>query len=561
MTKRRTNSLAAAESIEKLETRVLLAIDFVWNDAPLVDSLSITGTDNADQYYVGPWQPGGMGAIYPAVWLNTTGAGDPAWNGRDDENPDVVIADVEHMGVTLGKGNDHLVLTGLTAGFTALASYNTIALGEEGNDTIEGSRFYDILFGDDQVGNLADFDDSVVGNGDDDALVDFGGQDTLLGGSGYDTIIGGDDGDSIQGGDGDTVFGNDGADNIHGGDGVDYIQGNGGNDTIVGGNDGDVISGGGGADEIFGDDDGSTNVDGNDGNDIIWGGGDAEVSVPGNDGADVIYGGGGNDTIYGDEGTAFSSSNSLSGANDDWIWGDYFEQTTVEGSDSINGEFGDDKISGGGEGDTLSGGHSHSSITSLSSGDDHIWGGDGKDVIEGHEGDDQLQGGNQSDSIRGGAGVDTIWGEDGCDTLYGDAGADSISGGPGDDTGHAGADNTEFDDLVDGGSGKDTIPPEIQNDTDEEEDCEEGFGPQMLQGGPVLLSDNIVGYRDQRISLGFLAALNERELASYLRYYRMTDEELGAVRQWRELFVAGNFAELSALWTSEADCGCGDWSM
>jgi Ca2+-binding RTX toxin-like protein len=502
--------------------------------------------------------------------------GFPDWvgNGTNPQGFKVNSAAVTKLSVNLHGGHDEIHLETIDRDdfFPLLdAQGDIVVLGGDGDDVIWGTFESDWLYG--EKG-----DDTIYGWGRHDLIYGGGGDDSLCGDwtvgeegeDGDDTIIG-DGGNTVEGAAGkDTIIGGWGTDSILGEDVVtlsgaadsiagDYWQSTGlyGNDTVYGHFGNDVIYGGGGKDVLYG---GS-------GNDTIHGdliaedAGAGRDTIEGGTGSDEIWGGGLGDTIFGD----IENSTTNSGNDGDIIWGDYWSQATNEGPDSINGQHGSDLIAGQGGDDSIYGGDSVFTATvTLDGGNDTLEGWNGEDILMGQGGKDMLIGGDHNDSIRGGDGADTIWGDYGCDTLYGDAGADSILGGAGDDSGHGdtGAGGTEGPGFnkIDGGTGRDTIPPDVQDGVNiEEENCEEGFGPQMLQGGPVLLADNVLGYRDLRVALGFLSVLSDRDLHAFLQYY-MPDREIETVKRWRNLFVAGNLTELAALWTTEGDCGCGDWS-
>jgi Ca2+-binding RTX toxin-like protein len=105
-------------------------------------------------------------------------------------------------------------------------------------------------------------------------------KNTIIGNGGADTIRGGVLTDHLEGNDGaDTLFGNSGDDYLDGGDGNDVLNGETGNDTLVGGAGADTLFGGAGNDLL----------DGGDGNDVLDGG----------TGADVLRGGAGDDILGG----------------------------------------------------------------------------------------------------------------------------------------------------------------------------------------------------------------------------------------------------------------------
>jgi Ca2+-binding RTX toxin-like protein len=117
--------------------------------------------------------------------------------------------------------------------------------GTNGPDTLTGTEFADLIFGEGG-------DDNIAGLGGNDCLFGDNGADSILGGGGEDLIAGGNGPDFLNGQDGaDYVYGDAGGDSIQGGSGGDYlfggpgrdlILGQTGNDTIYAGDDG-VLSG------------------------------------------------------------------------------------------------------------------------------------------------------------------------------------------------------------------------------------------------------------------------------------------------------------------------------
>ncbi|MCK5813607.1 MAG: hypothetical protein KAH03_05085 [Cocleimonas sp.] len=136
---------------------------------------------------------------------------------------------------------------------------------------------------------------------------------------------------------------------------------------------------------------------------------------------DIIHGLAGDDTIDGESG-------------DDCLYGD-------EGDDHIRGGSGDDKAFGGTGDDRIEGGSGKDKLFG-NEGDDKIFGGSGDDIMFGDEGDDEL---------HGGSGDDKIFALDGNDTVFGDSGNDHIYSGLGP------LDPTGQHNIIDGGSGDDTV--------------------------------------------------------------------------------------------------------
>ncbi len=99
---------------------------------------------------------------------------------------------------------------------TGLTTFPALLLN--GNDTLNGSPFADVLYG-------------------------FNGADIVNGGGGADEINGGDGNDIVNGGDGNDI--------VNGGGGADQVNGGLGNDNLTGGGDADTVAGGLGADTLF----------------------------------------------------------------------------------------------------------------------------------------------------------------------------------------------------------------------------------------------------------------------------------------------------------------------
>ena len=133
-----------------------------------------------------------------------------------------------------------------------------------GIEGVTGSRFRDILSGDDGA-NL---------------ISGLAGRDLLNGGDGRDTIHGGDSRDTLNGGEG--------RDRLEGGRGPDEMNGGDGNDRLIGGKDDDILNGDAGADRL----------EGGRGNDLVNGGTDDDLLIGGS-GSDtfVFVDGDGTDTI------------------------------------------------------------------------------------------------------------------------------------------------------------------------------------------------------------------------------------------------------------------------
>jgi RHS repeat-associated protein len=111
----------------------------------------------------------------------------------------------------------------------------------------------------------------------------------------------------------------------------------------------------------------------------------------------------------------------------------------------VFGGEGDDTIASAAGDDFLSGGEGHDTIAGLS-GHDEVQGNGGNDWLYGGLGNDIITGGTGHDQLHGDAGADSLDGESGSDELYGDAGDDSLT------------DQDGVQDILDGGTGSDTLP-------------------------------------------------------------------------------------------------------
>jgi Ca2+-binding RTX toxin-like protein len=364
--------------------------------------------------------------------------------------------------------------------------------------------------------------DTINGNAGNDTINGGGGNDSILGGSGSDSLLGGDGADTLLGGtEGDYLYGELGNDYLDGGAGPDFLYGNGGDDTLIGGA-GDVLEGGDGNnvlvapinDTITGSYSGGAGFDEiratsgflffgsfspsfNFGIERITQNGTQTLTIFGLDGAGAIANGnlldfsgvsliagsaivgdgttdlaaGGNDTIrgsaVGDVLLGKGGNDSIEGnsANDTIYGGDGSANAAIDGSDTLDGGFGDGDIAVyaenisaaqfnvtssanftvtiGGLTDTLRNielvrfanciletatgdliGTIASDTISGTSFDDTMRGFAGNDSVSGLEGNDSLFGGDGVDTLRGGAGDNALWGLNGADSLDGGAGND-----------------------------------------------------------------------------------------------------------------------------------------
>jgi len=308
--------------------------------------------------------------------------------------------------------------------------------------------------------------DTINGLGGNDTLKGFGGADHLDGGAGIDTASyfnsAAGVGVNLQtgrgfGGDaeGDTLSN---IENLVGSSFNDALIGDGGNNELIGLEGNDVLKGGGGADFLGG---GS-------GDDILDGGG----------GADALNGGVGSDTV--------DYSNSTAGVtvalfNNTAMFGNA-QGDTFSSIENITGSPFDDHLDGDGGANGLRGGY----------GRDIISGQGGDDTLNGDAGNDSLTGGVGHDILIGGAGDDIYHLEypgDATDTIVENAneGTDTVvtafdytlganlenlvfnsQVGPLNGTGNGFANDiagNEFDNIIDGAGGADTLRGRQGNDT------------------------------------------------------------------------------------------------
>ena len=187
----------------------------------------------------------------------------------------------------------------------------------------------------------------------------------------------------------------------------DFMYGRGGNDLLRGGHGNDVLDGGDGNDRLHGDH----------GNDLLIGGA-GDDRLFGGRGSDILDAGTGDDILHGNRG-------------DDLLRG-------REGNDRLFGGWGDDIVEGG-IGDDLLGGYKGDDTLDGGAGDDRLYGSWGNDVLEGGSGDDTLFGGQDNDTLEGGSGDDSVYGESGDDII------------------NMAASEVTNADILDGGSGADTL--------------------------------------------------------------------------------------------------------
>jgi Ca2+-binding RTX toxin-like protein len=172
-----------------------------------------------------------------------------------------------------GAGND-------TANYAGSSKEITVALDGENwvsssSNGVALDRMRNVESVSGGIGN-----DTLIGDKLANKLIGNDGNDTILGGAGNDTLIGGRGNDSILGGKGnDSLLGGNGDDHVEGGKGNDFVDGGKGNDTLDGGKDNDTVNGG-------------------NANDVLLGKAGSD-SLNGGKGVDLIEGGAGRDTMTG----------------------------------------------------------------------------------------------------------------------------------------------------------------------------------------------------------------------------------------------------------------------
>ncbi|MFN0191797.1 MAG: calcium-binding protein [Aestuariivirga sp.] len=303
-----------------------------------------------------------------------------------------------------------------------------VITGDNGNNTLYGTRGFDIIYG-------LEGDDSLFAFESDDILIGGPGADYLSGGgsiygdfASYVTATSGVVADFLfpwdNAGDaaGDTYFE---VEHIIGSDYDDALGGDNDPNIINGGAGNDFLAGRGGADELFG------------------GAGDDRLN--GGEGADRLNGGTGHDVA--------EYVNSVFGVFVDLEWvgvgGDADGDTYADIEEVAGSKFGD-VVNGDSLGNLLYG-LLGNDILRGRGGFDGLFGGAGDDELAGGDGNDQLFGEEGSDRLNGGEGDDQLIGAAGNDRLVGDAGNDSLFGGI-------------ANDVLDGSAGMDQMLGEAGND-------------------------------------------------------------------------------------------------
>ncbi|ETO12377.1 iron-regulated protein frpC [Reticulomyxa filosa] len=356
-------------------------------------------------------------------------------------------------------------------------------------ENIYGSRYDDILIGDDQDNMIFGYegDDEIYGNGGDDVISGGPGHNKLYGEDGDDVFYLGEGSNQVDGGNGkdtvsyklakksvkanlrenkgevsylikdeytnveniigskhnDEIIGDDQDNKLFGEDGDDVIYGGGGNDIISGGKGADTIDGGDGEDWVdYGKSPRPVIVDLKAG---MGKGGDAEGDTYKN--IENVIGSGYNDKIVGDD----KDNYLVGGDGDDHLEGGAGNDILVggRGKDLLDGGLGIDTVSyhnsqegvevnlatgagkgGDAEGDT----YIHIERILGSKYNDIIIGSDTKDFLEGKEGDDTIYGGKGDDVITGGSGDNKLYGEGGNDLFHLGEGNNDVYGGSGQNT-------------------------------------------------------------------------------------------------------------------------------
>ena len=323
-----------------------------------------------------------------------------------------VIANLTTTDDDTTTGFQYSLAPGSAAGFTvspdgvvtrtgpAMTSNTTYVLNIRSTDTTGATRTetFTIRTGTNSVFLGANGQDTLNGDATDNIMYGSGGNDTLNGLTGNDTL-----------------FGQAGNDTLNGGDGTDNLNGGGGNDTLNGENGNDILIGGSGTDTI----------NGGTGNDTI------RHTV--GDGGGAVNGGADSDTLAISGTTA---NNNLTVTYDGTTITN-FDGGTVTNVESVTADLGTgtDTLTytapGGVTVDLAAG--TASGFTSIA-GIENVTGNGGADNITGDGNANVLNGGGGNDTINGGAGTDTINGGAGTDTINGGAGTDTLTGGGAADT-------------------------------------------------------------------------------------------------------------------------------
>lgn len=298
-----------------------------------------------------------------------------------------------------GAGSDTVSYS--SSNFGVIVAVNSTASGGDaegdylnGIESLIGSRFADILTGDEQ-------NNSLEGGDGDDTLYGGAGADYLIGGSGNNFLDGGAGADTMEGGWGYNIFVVDSLGDLIGpGDGVndviahiDYTLSYGINGLSL------VGSAQRGTGNAF-----SNSIIGN----------DLDNTLDGGAGEDHLVGGDGNDTYYVDN------------------FFDYVEETG-DGIDTVYSSLSDYayRLSGDPVENLILIGNARAGVGNVFA--NQIIGNSLDNSLYGEAGNDTLDGGQGADHLYGGEGNDVLNGGDGNDHLHGELGTDTMSGGLGDD--------------------------------------------------------------------------------------------------------------------------------
>jgi Ca2+-binding RTX toxin-like protein len=342
------------------------------------------------------------------------------------------VAGFSWIAFDAGIGNDVVTIS-------PQVSKMVYGFGGEGNDRLTGGTGPNTLHGgaggDTLKGRSAG--DTLRGDDDDDFLYGFGGDDTLVGGAGFDTLYGDDEvgdmadfnaanPDYLAGTPGDDVLDGGGDDDVLvGGNGSDYLDGGAGDDNLDGGNGPDILEG----------DEGNDRIHGGAGDDLIWGDDIAGVwsasgvdvnadNIEGGSGYNTIFGGPGYDIIYAtteaDGVAGLSGATGTSGVPSISFVSGVFASFIDggDGNDTIYGTAGRDYLAGGFEADYIETGDGGDFVNAgpgndaviVAAGDAEVYLGDGNDIVDGGPGNNWIEGGPGDDRIFAREGVDAVYG-------------------------------------------------------------------------------------------------------------------------------------------------------
>ncbi|KIC38584.1 hypothetical protein RA27_19335 [Ruegeria sp. ANG-R] len=452
--------------INNTDTAIGSVLAFTVNKGPsgtdtLVDVENFHGRDNDDTIYVGglggtsTFDRAGDDTVIASQNPNATGSHFFAAGSGNDTYVGTVNQDIvdyfsdgfDGSGATTQGAQVDLAAGTAIDGWGDTDSLTSI-------EDVSGTRFGDIILGDDGNNNLS-------GNDGDDTIDGRGGDDFLQGGAGNDTIDGSDGNDYLEGDDFEVT-------------GNDILRGGAGDDSFAPGYGDDTVDGGDGLDVVFYDFWGFTsgvtinNTDTEqDGvaaftTDKRGFGTDTLVDVEafhGSEWDDIIYVGAGGSYSFdraGDDLVVASQDADAEGhffgagsGNDTYIGSVGFDAIDYEddGGDSAGAIFQGVSVDLA-AGTAIDGWGDTDSLTSVEEVNGTRFG----DTIFGDDEDNRLRGMDGDDTLEGRGGNDNIDGNDGNDDITGGDGNDDLSGGDGDD-------------IIDGGAGDDFLQPGTGNDT------------------------------------------------------------------------------------------------